>query len=247
MTAPCGWTTTAITTWTCSCWARVQAFQKRRQGRLRGPYGRFPFVAGRALRGEVLRWFPIRRVSICASNTKAAKRSSIATSWAANTLPPRARRARRRDRFWLASGGLRHGDFDADGRVDAVAVAMTAVFTSSETKRRGGLPARPTGRRKESQAGASTEVEVKAGLIYEKQMYAGVPLVFDLEDKPEVDMVRITWPNGLIQSEAGRPRIAQRLQGVAAIVRSCPMIGPGTAGFEFIRTCSAWRRWGGGR
>ena len=83
---------------------------------------------------------------------------------------------------------------------------------------------------------SATEVEIKAGLIYEKQMYSGVPLVFDLEDKPEVDMVRITWPNGLIQSEARQAanrttvyKESQRLSG------SCPLVWTWNGrGFEFI-------------
>ncbi len=79
-------------------------------------------------------------------------------------------------------------------------------------------------------------VEIKAGLLYEKKQYQGVPLLFDLRGYKEADTVRITWPNGLIQNEvrqaANRPYVykeAQRLSG------SCPMIWTwnGT-GFQFI-------------
>src|SRR5689334_17644441 len=56
-------------------------------------------------------------------------------------------------------------------------------------------------------------------------MYEGVPLVFDTGGNATVDVVRITWPNGLIQNEtaqaANKPykyEEAQRLSG------SCPMI-----------------------
>jgi hypothetical protein len=69
------------------------------------------------------------------------------------------------------------------------------------------------------------EVEIKAGTLYRKATYAGVPLLFDTGAAASVDVVRITWPNGLIQNEtrqtAGRGytyREAQRLSG------SCPMI-----------------------
>ncbi|MGI8743008.1 MAG: tetratricopeptide repeat protein [Bryobacteraceae bacterium] len=68
-------------------------------------------------------------------------------------------------------------------------------------------------------------VEVKAGTSYQKKIYDGVPLAFDLGGRAEADTVRITWPNGLIQNEpkqtAGRSynyKEAQRLSG------SCPMI-----------------------
>jgi tetratricopeptide (TPR) repeat protein len=79
-------------------------------------------------------------------------------------------------------------------------------------------------------------VEVKAGTMYQRQMYEGVPLFFDLGPNPTVDAVRITWPNGLIQNEtnqaankAYRYEEAQRLSG------SCPMIWTWNGrGFEFI-------------
>ena len=69
------------------------------------------------------------------------------------------------------------------------------------------------------------KVEVKAGTLYEKQTYEGLPLVFRLGSQKTVDTVRITWPNGLIQNEMNQPvnklsviKEAQRLSG------SCPMI-----------------------
>jgi tetratricopeptide (TPR) repeat protein len=73
--------------------------------------------------------------------------------------------------------------------------------------------------------GQGSLVEVRAGTLYEKKWYRGVPLRFDLRGYKEVDTVRITWPNGLIQNEtrqaANREYVykeAQRLSG------SCPMI-----------------------
>ena len=73
--------------------------------------------------------------------------------------------------------------------------------------------------------GYDAEVEVKAGASYQKKLYRGVPLVFDLGGRNEADTVRITWPNGLIQNEVRQAanhtyayKEAQRLSG------SCPMI-----------------------
>ena len=69
------------------------------------------------------------------------------------------------------------------------------------------------------------EVEIKAGELYQKRTYEGVPLRFDIGSYPTVDVVRITWPNGLIQNETAQAadksykyEEAQRLSG------SCPMI-----------------------
>ena len=68
-------------------------------------------------------------------------------------------------------------------------------------------------------------VEVKANDAYWRQTYHGVPLLFPVGANQTVDVVRITWPNGLIQNETKQLtnktytyEEAQRLSG------SCPMI-----------------------
>jgi hypothetical protein len=79
-------------------------------------------------------------------------------------------------------------------------------------------------------------VEVKAGAGYWKQTYHGVPLLFPVGSEPKVDVVRITWPNGLVQNETNQLtnktynyEEAQRLSG------SCPMIWTWNGqGFQFI-------------
>jgi len=164
----------------------------------------FPFVAGRALRGEVLRLVPDTKSLDLRVEYEGGKtviyRDQLGGKYIATAGTPRTPA---RPDFGLPVAAYATADFDADGRVDAVAVANDGgvYFIRNETPRRAYLRVQLEGV-KNPKLAPGTEVEVKAGLIYEKQMYAGVPLVFDLEDKPEVDMVRITWPNGLIQSEA---------------------------------------------
>ena len=70
-----------------------------------------------------------------------------------------------------------------------------------------------------------SEVEIKAGNLYQKKLYDGVPLLFGLDGTNRVDTIRITWANGMIQNQtdkaAGRSlpiTEAPRLSG------SCPMI-----------------------
>lgn len=70
-----------------------------------------------------------------------------------------------------------------------------------------------------------SEVEVKAGSLYQKKIYEGVPLHFGLGDRKQADTIRVTWPNGMIQNmtsvAAGQLvayKEAPRLSG------SCPMI-----------------------
>jgi tetratricopeptide (TPR) repeat protein len=80
------------------------------------------------------------------------------------------------------------------------------------------------------------EIEIKAGTLYQKRLYEGAPIRFELGPYASVDTVRITWPNGLIQNEvnqaANKPyryEEAQRLSG------SCPMIWTWNGReFEFI-------------
>ena len=79
-------------------------------------------------------------------------------------------------------------------------------------------------------------VEVKAGAWYQKRIYAGLPLLFGLRDYSEVDTVRVTWPNGLVQNETRQAvgkefayKEKPRLSG------SCPMIFAWNGrNFEFI-------------
>jgi hypothetical protein len=80
------------------------------------------------------------------------------------------------------------------------------------------------------------KVEVKAGTSYQKQTYAGVPLVFRVGTRSTVDTVRIFWPNGLIQNELNQP--VNRILAIKEKPRlsgSCPMIYTWDGeGFRFI-------------
>src|SRR5262249_7488678 len=68
-------------------------------------------------------------------------------------------------------------------------------------------------------------VEVKAGAWYQKQIYAEAPLVFGLRDYADVDTVRITWPNGMVQNEIKQPAGKQlSYQEKPRLSGSCPMI-----------------------
>lgn len=133
---------------------------------------------------------------------------------------------------------LAAADFDGDGLTDLAAVLAdgtvqrvlnrTAVKNNWVRIRLNGV--------KNLKLGYNSEVEVKAGRLYQKQIYRGAPLTFGLGAAAEIDTIRITWPNGLIQNET-KPKVntvlsyqeAQRLSG------SCPVIWTWNgSGFEYV-------------
>lgn len=127
-------------------------------------------------------------------------------------------------------------DFDADGRVDVAALEADGTLSLLRNQTRGGGYLRVALRGvKNLQLAPGAEVEVRAGARYQKRLYDGVPLHFGLgpieqagpieKGSEQVDAVRITWPNGLIQNEARQDanqgvlyEEAPRLSG------SCPMV-----------------------
>jgi tetratricopeptide (TPR) repeat protein len=129
-------------------------------------------------------------------------------------------------------------DFDEDGRKDAARIAPDGSVHLMRNTSAGSahwMRVQLSGV-KSVKLAEDAEVEIKAGGLYRKQTYEGVPLLFDLGAHATADVVRITWPNGLIQNEtrqaADKPYIykeANRLSG------SCPMIWTWNGReFEFI-------------
>ncbi len=118
-------------------------------------------------------------------------------------------------------------DFDGDGGADLACVTRDDaihVLLNRTASAHNWLAVSLSGV-KNAKLALGSEVEVKAGALYQKQVYQGVPLTFGLRSYKEIDTVRITWPNGLIQNETrqaanqlARYKEAPKLSG------SCPMI-----------------------
>jgi Flp pilus assembly protein TadD len=117
-------------------------------------------------------------------------------------------------------------DFDAVGRMDSVRLDGDGSihYLRNKISFRNWIRVQLKGVRS-LKLGQDALVEVKAGTLYRRALYAGVPLTFDTGDNASVDILRITWPNGLIQNEVRQAanqthsiEEAQRLSG------SCPMI-----------------------
>ena len=129
-------------------------------------------------------------------------------------------------------------DFDADGLADLTAVARNGslqLLTNETSGDYHWIRVALLGQ-KAPQLAPGAEVEVKAGLHYQKRLYRGYPIIFGLGHNSAVDTVRITWPNGLMQNETNQPvdrahvyKEAERLAG------SCPTIWTWNGKqFEFI-------------
>jgi len=126
-----------------------------------------------------------------------------------------------------ADGNFVAADFNASGRLDRAYIAAdgTLAIDRDVTPDYGNWIEIALTGVKNLKSAIGAKVEVKAATSYEKQTYAGVPLVFRLGAHAQVDAVRIFWPNGLIQNEINLP--ANRILTIEEKPRlagSCPMI-----------------------
>ena len=136
------------------------------------------------------------------------------------------------------SRALAAADFNGDGRPDLAAISSdgTLHVLENQTQTKNNWVRIAISGVKNLKLAPGATVEVKTGASYQKKIYKGVPLLFGLAGYKDVDTVRITWPNGLIQNEPKQPVLAalnfkeaQRLSG------SCPMIFAWNGKkFEFI-------------
>jgi hypothetical protein len=121
-------------------------------------------------------------------------------------------------------------DMDGDGRVDIAGVAGGRLVTlrnhGAKNYRWQTIRTRASaahGDQRINSFGVGGEIEIRAGLLTEKQMIDGPVTHFGLGEHTGTDLARITWPNGSIQVEfelKGNESISatQRLKG------SCPSL-----------------------
>jgi tetratricopeptide (TPR) repeat protein len=118
-------------------------------------------------------------------------------------------------------------DFEGKGRADRANIAPDGVLYLGRdtTPAYGNWLELALSGVKNAKLSVGAQIEIKAGADYRKLTYEGVPVVIRLGARTQLDTVRITWPNGLIQNETKVPvnrvttiKEAPRLSG------SCPMI-----------------------
>ncbi|SPF32746.1 Tetratricopeptide TPR_2 repeat protein [Candidatus Sulfopaludibacter sp. SbA4] len=180
---------------------------------------RFPFVAGRAVSAQRIEVEPdtpaFDFVMSYEDHAPLLYRDKLGGAYVAQAFLP-----------VLPSVPQASADFTGNGRADRVVISNNALTLQHNIATNYGnwIEISLTGV-KSSKLALDAKIEVKAGSLYEKEIYQGVPIVFRLGDRTQIDTVRITWANGLIQNETQPPinrvltiKEAPRLSG------SCPMI-----------------------
>ncbi|MBI2681434.1 MAG: VCBS repeat-containing protein [Candidatus Solibacter usitatus] len=118
-------------------------------------------------------------------------------------------------------------DFDSDGRADLALITgdgALRVMLNRTATRNNWLRVALAGVKTPKLAPGAT-VEVKTGASYQKRIYTGLPLLFGVASYKDIDAVRITWPNGLIQNETRQAAAkSMRYEEQQRLSGSCPMI-----------------------
>ena len=121
-------------------------------------------------------------------------------------------------------------DMNGDGQLDVIGLSdgKPAVFTNHGTKNYHWQVIRTRaasvhGDQRINSFGIGGEIEIRAGLLAEKQIITSPVIHFGLGEHTSTDLARITWPNGLVQAEfdlkSNQSILAtQRLKG------SCPSL-----------------------
>ncbi|HET9316617.1 MAG TPA: CRTAC1 family protein, partial [Vicinamibacteria bacterium] len=122
-------------------------------------------------------------------------------------------------------------DLDGDGRLDVLGLSETGdpmEARSSGTKAYGWQTVRPlsaaaTGDQRINSFGIGGEVELRTGLHLQRVRIDAPSVHFGLGEAKQAEVVRITWPNGILQSEfdtasGATVNATQRLKG------SCPWL-----------------------
>ncbi|MDH3497101.1 MAG: FG-GAP-like repeat-containing protein [Gemmatimonadota bacterium] len=123
-------------------------------------------------------------------------------------------------------------DLSARGRLDLIGVSPDGrarllvnrgtvdYFSASLRPRAAGA----TGDRRINTFGFGGEIEIRAGLLYQKQVIAGPAVHFGLGEQPQVNVARIIWPNGSVQAEFNLPATSETILTRQRLKGSCPWV-----------------------
>jgi len=148
----------------------------------------------------------------------------------------------------LALGAQAVADLDGDGRLDLIGRLPDgrpgrAIVKGSKPYHWQILRTRATtvtGDQRINSFGIGGEIEIRSGLHAQRQVIAGPTVHFGLGEATSAEVVRITWPNGALQSEFDAKadttvKATQRLKG------SCPWLFAWDGGEMRFVTDLLWR------
>ncbi|MEX2639548.1 MAG: FG-GAP-like repeat-containing protein [Balneolales bacterium] len=148
-------------------------------------------------------------------------------------------------RFWLgdASGeyGFMHTDLpggitsvlDLNGneRLDLLGISENQPYQlmNSGAKNYGARSIRArasgtTGDRRINSFGIGGEMEIRSGLLYQKQLITSPIMHFGLGNYDEAEMLRIIWPNGSVQTEFAELGMGSSIFNEQILKGSCPWL-----------------------
>jgi tetratricopeptide (TPR) repeat protein len=138
-------------------------------------------------------------------------------------------------------------DLNADGLLDLFGIAGGNPVRLMSKSAAGyhwhvvRLRAQPTaGDQRINSFGIGGDIEIRSGLLTQKQAIAGSPVHFGLGTRAGVDVTRIVWPNGIMQADFDR-RADEAIVAEQRLKGSCPWVfaDDGT-GMRFV-TDFLWR------
>jgi tetratricopeptide (TPR) repeat protein len=138
-------------------------------------------------------------------------------------------------------------DLDGDGQLDFVGLAngrpVRLLGRGSKSYHWEVMRprAQPTaGDQRINSFGVGGEIEVRSGLLTQKQTLTGAPAHFGLGTRTVIDVARILWPNGIMQADFDR-RADQSVVAEQRLKGSCPWVFTyDGAGMRFV-TDFLWR------
>jgi tetratricopeptide (TPR) repeat protein len=139
-------------------------------------------------------------------------------------------------------------DLNHDGRLDLIGVAANGEVTraiTQSTKNYHWQVVRPhaspaTGDQRINPFGVGGEMEIRAGLLLQKQPITGPLLHFGLGEQTGSDVVRIVWPNGTVRAEF-EVKGDQEIVAEQRLKASCPWLFAWNGKqMEFVKDAIPW-------
>ena len=111
------------------------------------------------------------------------------------------------EKEWTRIASLCSGDYDRDGDMDILALTENGnpLLLNNEGGSANNWVEIQADGIKTNKRGTGAKVEIKVGHFYQRKTMGTPPLHFGLRDIENVDIIRITWPNGVVQNEINSP------------------------------------------